>query len=102
MKNEGRIVELLSESLQKQDRHSELLTLLVKSDEKQNLILEKVVDSIEGLNKRVDSLNDRVDSLNGKMDYLRADFNKMFSYLQTRHDKLEERVKRVEDSSLDR
>lgn len=107
MKNEDRIVELLAESLQKQDRQSEilsnqidLLAKLVESDEKQNLILEKVVESIDGLNNRVDGLNGRVDNLNGKMDHLRTDFNKMFSYMQTKHDNLEDRVKRIEDDSL--
>ncbi|MGB3777588.1 MAG: hypothetical protein WA960_04470 [Tunicatimonas sp.] len=104
MQNEDRIVELLAESLKKQDQHSELLTLLVKSDEKQNLILEQVVHQIQNLNGKVESLNGKVENLNGKVenlngkiDGLRTDFNKMFSYLQTKHDKLEDRTKRLED-----
>ncbi|MGD1889649.1 MAG: hypothetical protein ACFB15_03450 [Cyclobacteriaceae bacterium] len=40
----GRIEELLAESLRKQNQHSELLTKLVESDERQNLLLEKLVD----------------------------------------------------------
>lgn len=107
MKNKDRIAELLAESLQKQDQHSEilskqneLLTRLVTSDEKQNIILEKLVDSVDSLNDRVDGLNDRVDSLNGKIDHLRGDFHKMFSYMQTKRDQLEDRVQRMEDDSL--
>lgn len=76
-------MELLAESLKKQDQHSELLTLLVKSDEKQNLILERVVSQIT--------------TLNGKVDQLNTDLKTMFSYLQTKHDKLEDRTKRLED-----
>ena len=90
MKNEDRIVELLAESLKKQDQHSELFTLLVKSDEKQNLILEQVVNQIA-------TLNGKVEGLNGKVDQLNTDLKTMFSYLQTKHDKLEDHTIRLED-----
>ena len=83
-------MELLAESLKKQDQHSELLTLLVKSDEKQNIILEQVVNQIT-------TLNGKVETLNGKVDQLNTDLKTMFSYLQTKHDKLEDRTKRPED-----
>ena len=111
MKNEDKIVEILTESLKKQDqqselmgkqnkilskhseildkhseilsKHSELLGRLVESDEKQTLVLEQLVI--------------RVEALNGKVDGPRSDFIKLFDFLQTKQDKLEDRVKRLED-----
>ena len=54
MKSEDKIVEILAESLKKQDQH-------------------------------------------GKVDGLRSDFIKLFDFLQTKQDKLEDRVKWLED-----
>ncbi|MEQ9301144.1 MAG: hypothetical protein RIF33_21390 [Cyclobacteriaceae bacterium] len=69
MKNEDRIVELLSESLRKQDRHEEILV-------NQGTLLKKMV---EGL-----------DQLNGQ-------FLKMNDHLLTKQDKMEDRLSRLED-----
>ncbi|MEM9833982.1 MAG: hypothetical protein AAF944_25345 [Bacteroidota bacterium] len=97
MKNQTRIEELLAESLRQQDRQSEileghgkLLEKLVESDERQNTLLEKLVEGQVLLTGQISNLQIEIKSLRG-------DMNKLFDYLQTKHDKLEERIKRIED-----
>jgi len=83
MKNEDKIVEILAESLKKQDRQEELLSKLVDSHSelldshaKHGKILEKLVDGQERL----------IDQ-----------FHKMNDHLLMKQEKLEDRVVRLED-----
>lgn len=76
MKNEDRIVELLSETVKKQDRQEEIL-------EKHRAILERLA---EGQVKLIDEVIG-----------LRQEFHKMNDHLLTRQEKMEDRISRLED-----
>ncbi len=83
MKNEpvrraDRIIELLAESLQQHDRQSEILI-------KHGNLLEKLVEGQVFLTGQVSNLQTEIKSLWG-------DMNKLIDYLQSKHDKLEERI----------
>lgn len=74
MKNEEKIVDLLAESLKRQDQHSELLTQLVdrmdRSEQQQKEYNERIVNSVNALadivqkwmvqTKKVEGFEDRI------------------------------------------
>lgn len=76
MKNEDRIVELLAESLRKQDRHEEILKQLVDGQ-------LALLDS----HKKLET---------GQRDLIN-EFHKMNDHLLTRQEKMEDRISRLED-----
>lgn len=86
MKNEDRIVELLAESLRKQDQHSELLTKLVDGQEKLVDVQEKLVDGQLQTNQRLGKLEDKFDRL----------LHFITDGLMQRLDSLEDRIQKVE------
>ncbi|MEM6843402.1 MAG: hypothetical protein AAF632_14335 [Bacteroidota bacterium] len=89
MKNQSRIEELLAESLRQQDRqsgilesHGKLLEKLVESDERQNTLLEKLVEGQVLLTKQVVNLQDdmkgvktEITGLSTEIKSLRGDMN---------------------------
>lgn len=76
MKNEDKIVELLAETLKKQDRHEEILGIHGK-------LLEKLVKGQDELVKGQKALI--------------QEFHKMNDHLLSRQDKMEDRISRLED-----
>jgi hypothetical protein len=84
MKNEDRVVEILAELLRKQDQHDEKLNRIISIQERQG----------ETLDKHTELFTLFISEIKG----LRSDFNRMTDFLQTKQDKLEDRVKRLEDS----
>ena len=77
MKNEDRIVEILAETLIRQDKHEEILKKLLESQEKFLQSQDKLVDGQERLI---------------------LEFHKMNDHLLTKQDKIEDRVIRLEDA----
>ncbi len=118
MKNEDKIVELLAETLLKQDRqeallekhgallekHGAILEKLVVGQEKHGAILEKLVVGQEKHGAILEKLvvgQEKHATLFETMTYelkgLREDFHKMNDHLLIRQEKMEERISRLED-----
>ena len=125
MKNEDKIVELLAETLRKQDRQEELLqmhTKLLQNQgsilqnqgnildrhtsilerhtslmERQGDILERQGDILERHEAQLKKLVEGQDVMAGELKGLRSDFHKMNDHLLTRLDQTDERIKRLED-----
>ena len=74
MKNEDKIIELLAESLQRQDRHEDILR-------EQQDILKKIL---------------------GIQEKLADQFHRMNEHLLTKQEKMEDRISRLEDKVFKR
>ena len=90
MKNENKIVELLAETLRKQDKQEELLQMHATLLQNQGKLLQNQGKILEGHTVLLERL---VESQEG----LRSDFHKMNDHLLTRIDQTDERIKRLED-----
>jgi len=111
MKNEERIIEILAESLRKQDRQEELLTKLVESHlkqgetmEKHGTILERQGSLIEKqgvILEKQSGILEKQSGILGKLlegqERLTTEFHRMNDHLLTKQEKMEDRIVRLEN-----
>tara|TARA_R110000868_G_scaffold93516_3_gene258632 strand:- start:487 stop:795 length:309 start_codon:yes stop_codon:yes gene_type:complete len=97
MKNEERIIEILAESLRKQDRQEELLTKLVESHLKQGETLEKHGTLIEKQGVILEKQSGILGKLLEGQERLTTEFHRMNDHLLAKQDKMEDRIVRLEN-----
>lgn len=104
MKNEERIIEILAESLRKQDRQEELLTKLVESHLKQGETMEKhgaILERQGALIEKQGVILEKQSGILGKLlegqERLTSEFHRMNDHLLTKQDKMEDRIVRLEN-----
>lgn len=97
MKNEERIIEILAESLRKQDRQEELLTKLVESHLKQGETMEKHGTLIEKQGVILEKQSGILGKLLEGQERLTTEFHRMNDHLLTKQDKMEDRIVRLEN-----
>lgn len=90
MKNENKIIEILAESLRKQDRQEELLTKLVESHVSHGAMIEKQSGILEKQSGILGKL------LEGQ-ERLTTEFHRMNDHLLTKQEEMGNRIMRLED-----